>query len=218
MTTVVAISDTHRSHARLTIPPGDVLVHTGDLDAHRLEDLREFDRWLAGLPHPHKLVIAGNHDAIFVREPEAARAALTHATYLQDEACEVAGLRVYGSPWQPVFCNMAFNLPRGPSLQAVWARIPADTDVLLTHGPPAGILDRTFIGQRVGCADLLARIEQVAPALHVFGHIHEAAGHLRQGPTTFVNAATGFRCRRGPTVIELERGVATVRGVGDPPG
>ena len=211
MPTLVAISDTHRSHRKLTIPPGDVLVHTGDLDAHTVEDVAEFDAWLATLPHAHKLVIAGNHDTVFQREPAAARAALVHGAYLQDELYEACGLTFFGSPWQPTFLNMAFNLDRGPALAAVWAEIPEHTDVLLTHGPPAGILDRTFLRRHVGCEDLLARVREVTPALHVFGHIHEAAGQRRVGPTLFVNAATGHRCRRAPTTIALAEGVATVQ-------
>ena len=48
------------------------------------------------------------------------------------------GVKVYGSPWQPWFGGWAFNLERGPDIAAKWALIPDDTDVLLTHGPPAG--------------------------------------------------------------------------------
>jgi Icc-related predicted phosphoesterase len=99
-------------------------------------------------------------------------------------------VRFWGSPWQPWFHDWAFNLPRGPKLREVWDRIPADTDVLVTHGPPRGILDRTIVGDEVGCDDLRDAVARVRPRVHVFGHIHEARGTHRVGPTLFVNACS----------------------------
>jgi Icc-related predicted phosphoesterase len=84
--------------------------------------------------------------------------------------------------------DWAFNLPRGPRLAAEWAKIPDTTDVLITHGPPMGILDHVW-GEHVGCADLLARIAAVKPKVHAFGHIHEGSGVLVQDGTTYVNAS-----------------------------
>jgi Icc-related predicted phosphoesterase len=186
---VVLVSDTHGFHD-FDVPAGDVLVHAGDLTGRgRLRELEEANRWLASLPHPVKIAIAGNHDFCFQDEPAAARRALTAAIYLQDEGVEAAGLRFWGSPWQPWFYDWAFNLERGPALAEKWAQIPEDVDVLVTHGPPAGILDQTSDARAVGCADLLRRVAIVKPALHVFGHIHEARGALWKGPTLFVNAS-----------------------------
>ena len=186
---IVAVSDTHGRHEELQVPDGDLFVHAGDISrVGNLEDVAAFDRWLARLPHRHKIVIAGNHDFCFQDHPREARALLRHAIYLQDEAVEVAGVEVYGSPWQPWFFDWAFNLPRGPALAEKWAKIPDDTQLLITHGPPAGIGDRTHDGRRVGCEDLLRRVREVRPRLHVFGHIHEAAGRYDEDGTTFVNA------------------------------
>ena len=191
MPTLVLMSDTHGFHRDLVVPPGDILIHAGDLtQTGTLEELADVNAYFAGLPHPHKLVICGNHDFCFEREPERARATLTAATYLQDEAAQVLGIKVWGSPWQPWFYDWAFNLPRGPAIAGKWALIPMDTDILVTHGPPFGIGDRTSHGDRAGCHDLLARIAVVRPKLHVFGHIHEGAGIYRQPGTTFVNAST----------------------------
>ena len=199
----VAISDTHGYHDRLEVPDGDVLIHGGDLTKHgRLEDVEAFDRWLAGLPHRHKIVIAGNHDFCFQHRPREARALLRHAIYLEDRAVEVEGVKFYGSPWQPEFFDWAFNLPRGPALAAVWAKIPDDTQVLITHGPPLGIGDLTHRGPHVGCEDLLRRVRQVRPRLHVFGHIHEAAGRFDVDGTIFVNASIFGGGK--PIVIEWE--------------
>ena len=189
--TLVLMADTHGYHRHLVVPPGDLLIHAGDLtQLGSLEELAEANRFLASLPHRHKIVIAGNHDFCFERTPAEARATLTAATYLQDEAVVVEGLKLYGSPWQPWFYDWAFNLPRGPALARKWALIPPDTDILVTHGPPYGIGDLTAGGERAGCEDLLKRVRELRPKLHVFGHIHEGAGVYRSGGTTFVNAST----------------------------
>jgi predicted phosphohydrolase len=206
MLTLVCVGDTHGYHGETAVPDGDILVHAGDLTRYGdLADVEEFDRWLGSLPHPHKLVIAGNHDWCFQTHPAEARRRLTNAVYLQDGAAGVAGLKFYGSPWQPWFLDWAFNLPRGPDLAAKWGLIPDDTDVLVTHGPPFGVLDRTRRGERVGCADLLARVRTMRPRLHVFGHIHEAAGVARDGDTLFVNAATDMG-RGAAKVIRWDAG------------
>jgi uncharacterized protein YbbK (DUF523 family) len=93
------------------------------------------------------------------------------------------------TPWQPEFCNWAFNLPRGQQLLDKWRRIPDDTDVLVSHTPPFGRGDQ--VGHtRVGCEDLLREVQgRVKPTLHVFGHVHEGYGRSSDGVTTFVNAS-----------------------------
>lgn len=192
MPTFVCVSDTHGRHRDLPVPAGDVFLFAGDLSNHcDPEDLDDFNDWLGTLPHPHKLVICGNHDFHFETHPADARRRITNAVYLQDEAAEVLGLKVWGSPWQPRFFDWAFNLDRGPDLAARWALIPDNTDILITHGPPAGILDRTFRGTDTGCANLLERVRTVKPKLHLFGHIHEAAGVFETPDTLFVNASIG---------------------------
>jgi len=113
-------------------------------------------------------------------------------TYLQDSGCEIEGVKFWGSPWQPWFFDWAFNLERGEQLRRKWALIPDDTDVLITHGPPAGILDLCPDGRRVGCGDLRLRVEQIEPMAHIFGHIHHSAGQVEPlvgRRTRFINAA-----------------------------
>jgi Icc-related predicted phosphoesterase len=201
---IVCVSDTHGWHRDVAVPDGDVLVHAGDITRKgELDTVEDFDRWLGTLPHRHKVVVCGNHDFCFQEQPHAARSRITNAVYLEDESVTIAGLNVYGSPWQPWFGGWAFNLARGPEIAAVWAKIPAGTDVLVTHGPPAGVLDRTVRGEAAGCADLLARVWEVRPFLHVFGHIHEAAGRADIDGVTFVNASS-FRGLGGPVVVEWD--------------
>lgn len=228
---VVCISDTHDLHEKIEVPDGDVLIHAGDMTGTGTPGaFMRFAAWLRALPHRHKVIIGGNHDltldaAYYERswsrfhrrsgrlDDVTARGVLRDAEefiYLEDAEVEVAGLRIYGSPWQPEFCDWAFNLPRGPASAAVWARIPDGVDVLVTHGPPLGHGDQVvFGGTRVGCVDLLAEVvERVKPRLHVFGHIHEGYGVTTDGITTFVNAATcdvRYRPIQPPVVIDLPR-------------
>ncbi len=203
---LVCLSDTHGRHD-VHVPDGDVLVHAGDLTGSgSLAEIAKAHAWLADLPHAHKVVIAGNHDHGFQRTPGEARALMTGVTYLEDEGVAIEGVRFYGSPWQPWFFDWAFNLQRGPDLAAVWARIPDDTDVLVTHGPPRGILDRIHSGLEVGCDDLRAAVARVRPTVHVFGHIHEAYGELERDGTRFVNASTctlRYEPTQPPIVVDL---------------
>jgi Icc-related predicted phosphoesterase len=208
---IVCLSDTHSRHANMAVPDGDVLVHAGDFTKRgTLPEVAAFDAWLASLPHRHKIVVAGNHDFLFERQPSLARATLRSALYLEHEAAEVAGLRVFGSPWQPWFHDWAFNLRRGEALRAKWAEVPADLDLLITHSPPYGVLDRVWDGERVGCEDLRTALARIRPRLHVFGHIHEAYGSIELDAfpgTRFVNAANcdlSYRVTQPAIVVDLE--------------
>jgi Icc-related predicted phosphoesterase len=175
----------------MTIPEGDILIHAGDLtNVGDTRDVYDFNDFLGEQPHPYKIVIAGNHDFCFESDSQRCREILTNAIYLQDEAMLLHGITFYGSPWQPWFLNWAFNLERGPEIRQKWDRIPVETDVLITHGPPYGYLDYTRNKAYVGCRDLLEVVERIHPRLHVFGHIHEGAGTSRNDYTTFINASS----------------------------
>ncbi len=216
---IVAVADTHTFQADLgPIPDGDVFVHAGDLcRSGRLSELATVAEWLKGLPHKHKVVIAGNHDWCFVREPAVALELLgPTVTYLQDSGAEIDGVRFWGSPWQPAFNNWAFNLPRGAALAEKWALIPPDTDVLVTHGPPAGIGDRSDDESRAGCADLLAAVGRVKPLLHLFGHIHPDGGCWPDGDTCFANVTTWEGIRKA-SVFDLDVTTRRVTPVSVPP-
>lgn len=211
MPRLVCVSDTHLSHERspLAVPDGDVLVHAGDATRRgTLEEIGLFNQWFSELPHPHKVFVAGNHDFGFEQQPLAARAMLDPAVhYLQDAEVTVAGLRIWGSPWQPRFFDWAFNLDRGPVIRAKWRLIPAGVDVVITHGPPMGILDTTVRGTAVGCQDLRDELTaRVKPRVHVFGHIHEGHGREDRDGIAFVNASTcdvRYRPVNPPIVVDL---------------
>lgn len=184
-----------------------MLVHAGDLtNAGRRDELKQALAWLRAQPHPHKLAIAGNHDFGLEREPQLAELFEPEIHYLRDEERTLAGLRFWGAPWTPRFHDWAFNVDRGAPLRAIWERIPEDLDVLVTHGPPHGVLDRVWSGERAGCEELRRAVEAKRPRLHVFGHIHEAYGALRLGQTDFVNASIcdrSYRPSHAPVVRDL---------------
>ncbi len=187
---LVLISDTHGFHD-IDVPEGDVLIHAGDgCKRGTVDEAREWAEFLRRQPHRHKIVIAGNHDRCFEHDLGEARPLMHGLDYLQDSGCERAGVRFWGSPWQPWFFDWSFNLQRGPALAAKWALIPDATDVLVTHGPPMGVLDRNLHGDPVGCEELRLAIRRVRPRVHVFGHIHEGYGTAVVDRTLFVNAST----------------------------
>ncbi len=208
---VACLSDTHMRHRMIAVPDADLLIHAGDLTRRGgLDEFEDFIAWFAQQPAPHKVLIAGNHDLCCEREPESirARARELGVHYLQDEAVRIEGVQVYGSPVTPTFRNMAFNRDPGAQIRAHWDRIPEGTEILVTHGPPRSVLDRMALGRNVGCVELLERVRQVRPLLHVFGHIHEARGQGRFPglATRFVNAANARLLpigQRGATVVEL---------------
>jgi Icc-related predicted phosphoesterase len=217
MVRVVCISDTHTYHESVDLPQGDILVHAGDFTFRGREDeVRLFGEWLRRQSFKYKVIIAGNHDLSFERNEAQAKAWLRgdvddpSLVYLKDKYAklDINGriVTVYGSPWQPEFCAWAFNLPRGAPLKAKWDRIPNDIDILVTHGPPANILDKCEHGERVGCKELYEAVKRVNPRIHVFGHIHEEYGTEVIADTTFINASictVGYRPTNKPIVIEI---------------
>lgn len=207
---IVAVADTHLYHDDYTVPDGDMLVHAGDLCRFgTLDELRRALDWLHALPHRHKVLVAGNHDRAFQESPARARALLGAIRYLQDEGTSIEGLKLWGSPWQPEYHGWAFNLPRGEPLAAVWREIPAHLDILVTHGPPAGIGDRSPAAGRAGCEALRIRVEEVRPRLHLFGHIHQDGGVWYINETLFANV-TSWECEHPPTVIDIDKRGVTV--------
>jgi predicted phosphohydrolase len=186
----VCISDTH--NARPSVPSGDVLIHAGDLtQGGTADELRAALDWISSLPHPIKIVVAGNHDKVLdarYRASELLEAPSVNweslgIIYLEHAATKITvrgrTFTVFGSPYTPEFGTWAFQYPPAHLVsepaRRIWAAVPLHTDVLITHGPPLGHLD--MVGdQSVGCRELLARLQTVKPALHVFGHIHAGKG------------------------------------------
>lgn len=171
----------------------DLLIHAGDASLHGTEhEIRQFLEWFSGIKAKHKILIAGNHDFLFERNRMIAKELLEKhkdIIYLESSMTEIEGLKIYGEPRQPWFHNWAFNVQRGPDIKRYWDAVPNNADILVTHGPPYGILDMTSRGENVGCKDLLYRIQEL-PNLKmvIFGHIHEDAGYELINGVHYINA------------------------------
>lgn len=210
------LSDTHCLHKNLRVPDCDLVIHCGD-EAHQpnptvnlLESLQFFE-WFSKLPMP-KIFVPGNHSTAIYHKlllPEQ----FPEVQFLIHREVEHEGLRIFGSPWTPTFGanHWAYIRDRG-KLEKVWNTIPEDTDILVTHGPPKGVMDLAYnverwvdeIGQQkwkftdeivqTGCKALWNRVSRIKPRIHAFGHIHRNSGLLNNGVlfqngTCFVNCS-----------------------------
>lgn len=213
---IVVLSDTHGQHRNIHIPSGDFLFHSGDFTLFNgsRDSVRDFNHLLSELPHRRKILIPGNHDFRFA-DPKWRRH-ITAATLLLNEGVELDGIKIWGSPLTPSNFE-SFGAASEADCGRIFSRIPAGTDLVITHGPPFGILDVTgSSAEHQGCAHLLAAIRRVRPALHVFGHIHESYGMVPVNGTVFVNAALagpGYRLVRRPIVIEYDQLTRRIRRI-----
>lgn len=213
---IVTISDTHNAHDRLTIPDCDILIHAGDESFRGSEqEVVAFATWLDRQPAKHIIWIPGNHSMGFMHNwPNSLnwiKNVSPRTNVLINSGVEIESLKIWGSPITPWFHDWAYNVHRGAEIREYWNKIPLDTNILITHGPPYKILDvvepNTRREQSVGCMDLANTIAKIKPKLHVFGHIHESHGRVFQDGTTYVNAAImdeSYDPVNFPTVIDYE--------------
>lgn len=169
------------------LPGGDLLIVAGDVLGFGMwAEAAMFASWLDSLEsYKEKVVIAGNHDLCLA----CGRNPFKKAHYLNDSGVTLFGIKIWGSPITPEFMHWAFMRTRGEQIREIWDKIPDDTDILITHGPPAGILDQNEKGVHCGCLDLRDAVKRIRPKLHIFGHIHEQFGQVEDGSTTYVNCS-----------------------------
>lgn len=203
------ISDTHTYEKELEVPKDiDIVIFSGDCsnpqELYKNEqEVRNFITWFSSLPIKYKIFCAGNHD-LSIERGWLTKENFTTAgiIYLENDFVDLdfnAGwhqmstseklgstittknkLRIWGSPITPTFgIGWAFNKNRAKTGE-VWATIPEDTDIIVVHGPPKGILDLSYNrnNQLQFCGDeaLRKRIRQIKPKLVCFGHIHDCEG------------------------------------------
>ena len=191
------LSDTHTKHNLYTsdLKGGDLLIHAGDLSSMGYkQEISNFCKWYDGIPNYNsKIFIAGNHDWGFQTESEETMEIVNSykdIDYLQDQMIEVDDVKIWGSPWQPEFFNWAFNAKRGDDIKQHWDKIPDGIDILVTHGPAYGYLDKVMgKGLPLGCEDLIVAIQRVKPKIHICGHIHSGRGYTFDGTTHYFNAS-----------------------------
>lgn len=200
------LSDTHGQHDKMTLEGGDMLIHAGDVSGHgSAKEIMSFLTWFANQHYNHLLLVPGNHDFGFEETWKlyADECKRLNINLLHDSGVELEGIKIWGSAVQPWFHDWAFNRARGADIKKHWDLIPENTEILVTHGPPMGILDQVQYGNRigynpkkdkhsgdhVGCQDLDDKIWQTQIKLHVFGHIHEGRGYRYIQDKAFVNAS-----------------------------
>lgn len=161
---ILHISDTHGKHQILKdLPNADVIVHTGDITEDGTEEeVKDFIEWFCSLPYKHKIFIAGNHDDCLYGANIEGLPDNVH--YLCNDSITIDGIKFYGVP-------MFLQDDLDGNFLELFGRIPADTDVLLTHQPPLGILDEQD-GINYGDYTLYKRVMDVRPKYHLFGHLH----------------------------------------------
>lgn len=197
---IIGISDTHNKHNTLTSKlesGGDVIIHAGDAtNRGTKEEVESFLKWYGELDFSHRLFTPGNHDWLFEKNPQLAQELCDKygVTLLHNKTVIIDNIKFYGSAVTPEFFNWAFNVQRGPEIAKEWAKIPADTNVLVTHGPVKGILDivpypdGVTPKERVGCQDLLERVMKLDQLkVHMAGHIHHSHGHQYFNSKKFYN-------------------------------
>lgn len=187
--------------AKPKLDGGDLLIVTGDLtSSDKAYQFVEFFLWLDKQPYRKKVLIAGNHDNVLQLIPPIPESLPDNIYYLCDSGTEFEGLRIWGSPWTKTLPGInpnrkAFTCDTEEELAAKWTLIPEDTDILITHGPPYGILDKTNLNEHAGSQPLYELLykQHINPRLHIFGHIHESHGQipkmLDMPSTRFINAS-----------------------------
>jgi DNA repair exonuclease SbcCD nuclease subunit len=229
MIRIAAISDTHNRHKTLdldTLNECDIVIHAGDATGRGgSREIKTFLKWFKDLKAPYKVLVPGNHDWGFQKKPYYDRLCFEYygVNLLIDNNLLIhyidrdIKLNIYGMPWTPHFCNWAFNAGRDvmdcmlydkhtgttkmyPLIKGFTDLIPHGTNILVTHGPPANILDGlcfadgTPNGNHVGCLELRKRVELIRPKHHIFGHIHSGHGYHYEDGISYHNVSICDDC------------------------
>eukprot|EP00009_Paramoeba_aestuarina_P004238 CAMPEP_0201510634 /NCGR_PEP_ID=MMETSP0161_2-20130828/3238_1 /ASSEMBLY_ACC=CAM_ASM_000251 /TAXON_ID=180227 /ORGANISM="Neoparamoeba aestuarina, Strain SoJaBio B1-5/56/2" /LENGTH=454 /DNA_ID=CAMNT_0047905831 /DNA_START=73 /DNA_END=1434 /DNA_ORIENTATION=- len=197
-TRVVSIADTHNEHEAVSLPWGHLLIHAGDIltesgqryckrDEHKnvisVDEkgpklFRKFAKWLGKQPHPHKVIIGGNHDLVIQNlTPEVVRSILDEfspspktAIYLEHEEATVGGIVIFGSP----FAHWGGRNDAYMSVESPFSPSPLSdpTHIVITHSPcilpkHSGIRENS---------DVIGAMNDAGTKLCVGGHCHWAHG------------------------------------------
>lgn len=203
---IICIGDTHNKHQQLLIPPGDVIIHTGDFtEAGTREETMDFLNWFSGLPHPNKILVAGNHDFFLEKHSDLLDKIIpSNIHYLMDSGVTINNVNFWGAPYTHGNGTWAFNISSSNEILKHWNLIPSNTHYLITHSPPFRVLDELDNKRHIGCEQLLQRVRFLKIPFHIFGHNHNDYGIERSQNTVFVNAASldqRYRPINAPQII-----------------
>lgn len=215
------ISDTHGYHEQLEIPSSiDMIIHSGDCSNNinpylNENEVRQFIEWYKNVPVKYKIYVAGNHDTSIekklVTKKDFEEAGII---YLEDDVVEIEGLYIYGNPYVPKYGNWAF-MKTPEKLNRYWREVkPIYADILVTHGPPKGILDKSYNRSReidqCGDKNLLNMVKELKPSYHLFGHIHDVSDLMNAGTCNISGINTTFS--NGTVVTDNKFGTLTSNG------
>lgn len=216
------ISDTHTYHDLLRVPDGiDMVIHSGDCsnprDPYNNEpEVREFIHWYKSLPIKHKVYVAGNHDTSIEKKLVTKKDFEDYNIhYLEDDLITLQGLLIYGNPYTPQFGHGWAFMKDRVKLDRYWTKvIPGYVDILVTHGPPKGILDKSYSREDVlemcGDKSLLNKVKEVQPTYHLFGHIHNHKDNINAGMQKMSTCDTWFS--NGSVVTDGKFGMLSSNG------
>ncbi|TGO47652.1 hypothetical protein BOTNAR_0513g00060 [Botryotinia narcissicola] len=205
-TRFVCVSDTHNGVANgsFKLPPGDVLIHAGDLtNQGNYAELEKSIKWIEDADFEAKIIIAGNHDITLdpsfysqyglyfhkqnpqdIKKCQELLDRSPSILYLNHEAAEVSlasatgphtTFRIFGSPFSPAKGMWAFGYPQSDASKR-WDDIPLDVDIVLTHTPPKYHCDERNDRVAAGCEYLRQALWRIRPRLTICGHVHEGRG------------------------------------------
>lgn len=211
---IISISDTHSKHREVEIPECDILIHAGDFTYFSKggeSEIMDFLSWFNSQPAKYKIFIAGNHEILWESKESYFKNKIPEGIhYLNDKMIEIEGIKIWGSPITPTFYNWGFNRNRGEEIKKHWDLIPDDIDILITHGPAFGIIDNTINGS-AGCEELLKKIEQNPPFIHIYGHVHSHGNTIRKinnKEVRFYNSALvngKYKIMKKPHIFEFKK-------------
>ena len=194
---ITCLSDTHNRHQYIDLKEfkdTDILIHAGDFSNGTKKQTESFLELFNSLEIKHKILVAGNHDFYCTSsEIEGVLSKYQSITYLHNSSVTINTLKIWGSPYSNRFGHWAF-MEEEYDLEAIWEKIPADTDIVITHGPAYGSADRVVNNMyerdpHVGSETLRLKLESLPNLkVHICGHIHEAYG-VYQGKFLTVGAS-----------------------------
>jgi Icc-related predicted phosphoesterase len=191
---ICCLSDTHQHHKKIKMPEVDMIIHAGDFTYHgELEEVKKFLQWYGEQKAKYKLLVCGNHEVEISKQPFQLLQQMCENEGIQilnNTHTVIQGLTIFGSPNSNKFGHGWAYKSTENELENIYASILPDTDVIITHGPAYGRLDRVLMGNHAGSMALAKRISELSNLkLHVTGHIHESRGTMMRNGVLTVNAA-----------------------------
>ncbi len=206
---IVAVSDLHGQFP--PIPACDLLILGGDLcpdifkdgrrkflarDHPELQDAwfrQDLMSWLCRQRIGEVILTWGNHDFCGKLYPSGVTEINSKIKLVVDATVEVGDLKIWMTPWSNQFMDWAWMKPH-QDLAEVYAKIPEDLDILVSHQPPYGCGDiypslETGKFEHIGSQELHDAIEQKTPTRVVCGHLHGGHGRYDIGDTEVLNVS-----------------------------